>query len=188
MKKLFITTFTVVCAIISINAQETQFGIKGGLNLASLTNDTSGLDSRTAFHIGVMSEIPISELFSIQPELIYSLQGAKADGDQIKIDYLNIPVMFKYYASQGVSVEAGPQIGVLLSATTEIDDEGDIKDEVKSLDFGLNFGLGYKIDSGLNVSVRYNLGLANIFKSEDEFDDGFKVNNGVFQLSIGYLF
>lgn len=188
MKTLFITSVAFFTIMFTIQAQETQFGLKAGLNLASLTNDTSGLKLRNAFHIGVMAEIPISELFSIQPELLYSAQGAKADGDQVKIDYLNLPVMFKYYVAQDVSFEAGPQIGFLLSATSEIDDQGDIKEEVEGLDFGLNFGLGYKMDSGLNVGVRYNLGIANIFKSEDEFDDDYKVNNSVFQFYLGFMF
>lgn len=190
MNKKVLTMIVVLGIIITTKAQEVQFGIKGGVNFATLSGDTSGLDSRTAFSIGALSEIPISEVFSFQPEILYSSQGADAEGDDVKIDYLNIPIMGKYYVAKGTSLEFGPQIGLLLSANSEIDDEGDIKDEVKGFDFGLNFGVGYKLDNGLNFGLRYNLGLSNIYEEEDDFDfdDDYKVNNSVFQISVGYFF
>lgn len=190
MRNLFISSVAFFTVILMSRAQELQFGIKGGLNIASFTGDTSGIDSRTAFHFGVMAEIPVSEVFSIQPELLYSAQGAKADGDQLKLDYLNILLMAKYYAAQGVSIEAGPQIGLLVSAKSEIDDEGDIKDELNELDFGINFGIGYKMETGLNFGARYYVGLANVYNNVLDFfyDDGFKAQNGVFQFYVGFMF
>ena len=62
----------------------------------------------------------------------------------------------------------------------------DIKDFSSSVDFGLNFGLGYKLDQGINFNVRYNLGLSNVYDDEDS--DDMTVNNSVFQISVGYFF
>lgn len=100
--------------------------------------------------------------------------------------------MGKYYVTEGLSLQAGPQIGFLLSAKgkTEasamglsIEEEEDVKDEFKGLDFGLNFGAGYELENGLGFDVRYNLGLSNI----SDYDDA-NGGNGVFQITVGYAF
>jgi len=189
MKKLLFVLLIVSICNMAVS-QEISFGVKGGVNFASLTGDTSGLESRTAFHFGIVSEFTISEKFSIQPELLYSAQGTKADDEELKLNYLNIPVLAKYYLAEGLSLEAGPQIGLLLSAKTEFDgaDEEDIEDLFRDIDFGVNFGLGYKLDNGLNFSARYYLGIANVYDWIGDFIDDIEIRNGVFQISIGYLF
>ena len=193
MKTFNITTIFILLFAISGFSQNLQFGVKAGVNFATLSGDTSGLNFITSIHGGVLVEVPISELFSVQPELLYSEQGSGgADGEKLELGYLNVPVILKYYAAEGFSVEAGPQLGILLSAKSDFDGQGkeDIKKFVKDIDFGLNFGIGYKLESGLNFGARYNIGLSNI---EDEEDDGFESNdfkafNSVFLISIGYLF
>jgi len=205
MKKIILVAVFAIIATVCVNAQ--NFGVKAGLNLASITGDeTDEIDSRTSIHIGVVAEFEISDKFSFQPELLYSSQGAKYSYSEIefnysmegefKLDYLNIPLMAKYYVSEGFSIEAGPQIGILLSAEDEWEvnfdgetDSGtdDIKDDVSSIDFGLNFGVGYKLDSGINFGARYNLGLSNL-NDDSAFDEDFKWNNSVVQISVGYFF
>lgn len=192
MKKSFLIIAIIVFGLTNLNAQEVKFGAKAGLNLASITGDeTDGIESRTAFHVGAVAEISISDKFSVQPELLYSAQGAKDSFDGIdvdaKIDYLNLPIMAKYYVAEGFSLELGPQVGFLLSAKAEGGGESiDFKDETKGIDFGANFGVGYKLESGLNFGARYNLGLSNI--NDGEGSDDFKNQNSVIQLSVGYFF
>ena len=192
MKKSFLIIAIIVFGLTNLNAQEVKFGAKAGLNLASITGDeTDGIESRTAFHVGAVAEISISDKFSVQPELLYSAQGAKDSFEGIdvdaKIDYLNLPIMAKYYVAEGFSLELGPQVGFLLSAKAEGGGESiDFKDETKGIDFGANFGVGYKLESGLNFGARYNLGLSNINDGEDS--DDFKNQNSVIQLSVGYFF
>ena len=177
-----------------------SFGLKGGLNFSMFTGDgTDDFDGRASFHVGAVAEFPMIDQFSIQPELLYSSQGDQMSVEGIdvkfKMDYLTVPVMAKYYVSEGFSLEAGPQLGFLLSA--KVDGGGvslDIKDLIKSIDFGLGFGLGYKLDNGLNFSGRYYVGITNFVESDgyllDEpiSSDGSKNYNNVFQLSIGYFF
>lgn len=206
MKKIILVALIAIFSFVGVNAQ-TSFGVKAGLNLASITGDeTDGIDSRTSFHIGVIAEFEISDKFSFQPELVYSSQGAKYSYSEIdysmegkyKLDYLNIPLMAKYYVAEGFSIEAGPQIGILLSAkddweaifegvtesgTDDLEDIGVVKD----IDFGLNFGVGYKLDNGINFGARYNLGLSNL-NDESAYDEDFTWNNSVIQISVGYFF
>ena len=183
MKKILLLAVLTVLGFANVNAQEIKFGIKGGLNFASISGDnTKGTDVVTSFNLGLLSEIPISKKFSFQPELMYSGQGYSLKDDTIALSYLNIPLMGKYYLTKGLSVEAGPQVGFLLAAKN---DKTNIKDSFNTVDFGVNFGLGYKLDNGLNFVARYNLGLTDINNVESSSS---KNKNSVFQLSVGYFF
>jgi hypothetical protein len=183
MKNFLVLAVVTVLGFANGNAQEIKFGAKGGLNFASISGDnTNGIDLVTAFNFGVVSEIPISEKFSFQPELMYSGQGYGFNENTIALSYLNIPLMGKYYVTKGFSVEAGPQLGFLLSAKNE---KTDVKDSFNTFDFGVNFGLGYKLDNGLNFGVRYNLGLTDINNLDNSSS---KNQNGVLQVSVGYFF
>lgn len=205
----------------NLNSQEVIFGAKAGVNFADITGDESdSFDGRTSFFLGAVAEITISDKFSFQPELIYSEQGSDykesftesfegvtftetAEGE-IRLGYLNVPLMAKYYVYEGLSIEAGPQVGFLLSAKNEYDftltqtssegtftetesGEDDIKDSVKSIDFGVNFGLGYKLENGLNFSARYNLGLTDANDDSDYLGDS-SYKNSVIQIGVGYFF
>ncbi len=187
MKKLVWTAIAVVSLTVS-SAQDIKFGVKAGLNLSTLQPELT--ESRTSFHLGAVAEIQLSDVFSIQPELLYSAQGAKdqddSDNNEIfRVDYLTLPVLAKYYLIDGLSVEGGPQVGFLLSSEGEDNGEtADLKDVTKGLDIGLAFGLGYKMDNGLNFGLRYFLG--SDVNDIDEDSEEFK--NRVFQLSIGYFF
>ncbi|AWG20132.1 hypothetical protein FFWV33_00655 [Flavobacterium faecale] len=183
MKKILTLAILTVLGFTNVTAQKIKFGIKGGLNFANISGDnTKDASTVTAFNFGVLSEIPLSDKFSFQPELLYSGQGYSLNDKTIALGYLNVPLMGKYYVSKGFSVEAGPQIGYLLSAKNE---SLDIKNSLKTVDFGVNFGLGYKLENGLNFGARYNMGVSNINKSDYSAD---KIKNGVLQLSVGYFF
>ena len=187
MKKVLLVTVAAILGLTNINAQEIKFGVKAGLNFSTISgDDTRELDIgiTTDFNFGVLAEIPISEKFSFQPELMYSGQGyaGEGSGEIFILNYLNIPLIGKYYLTKGLSLEAGPQIGFLLSAKNN---KTDVKDLFNTVDFGVNFGVGYKLDNGLNFGARYNIGLSDI-NNVDGFSD--KNKNGVFQLSIGYFF
>jgi len=217
MKKINLTLIIAIITIVNVNAQ-TTFGVKAGVNFSSLTLSDSYYEdfkARTSMHFGAVAEIQISDKFSFQPELLYSSQGAKneyledEDGYSekfvYKLNYLTVPLMAKYYVAEGFSLEAGPQIAFLLSAKDDytwqddVWEEGDsgsddIKEYFKNVDFGLNFGVGYKLDSGLNFGARYYLGLSNIEDEEDyddegaDYDSDYWIKNNVFQISVGYTF
>src|SRR5690606_20595756 len=108
-------------------------------NLSNFDNS----EMKTGFHVGAVAEIKFNDKFSIQPELLYSAQGTKfpINNSEVKfnIDYINIPIMAKYYIVDGFSVEAGPQVGFLTKAELEgtfdnLTGTTDIKDTVKSVD------------------------------------------------------
>lgn len=181
MKKILLVAVLAVLGFVSGNAQEVKFGAKAGLNFASVRGENSDVyDTVTAFNLGAVAEIPLSEKISFQPEVLFSGQGYSFGNDIAALNYLNVPLMGKYYVTKGLSLEAGPQVGFLLSAKT---DNADVKNLFKKVDFGVNAGLGYKLENGLNFSARYNLGLSNISSVANTTN-----KNAVVQLSVGYFF
>lgn len=185
MKKVLLTA-AALFAFGLANAQEAKFGLKAGLNMSNLTGDIEGTSSKVGFHVGGFAEIKISDKFAVQPEVLFSTQGADADGGSYDFNYLNVPVMAKYFVAEKFSLEAGPQVGFLMSAKINPDsgEEVDIKDELKSIDFGLNFGAGYDFTDNFSAGLRYNVGLSNLI---DE-DDAGEIKNSVLSLSVGYKF
>lgn len=192
-------------------SQKVRLGVKAGLNISSLAFDESELDSsgKTGFTAGIMVEIPMAKNFSLQPELLYSQQGGKVSfSDQdvtnssykstIKLNYLNIPVMLKYYVMKGLSVQAGPQIGILLKADNKYQDNFlgyenhesfNLKKYSSDIDTSVNFGLGYQFKDKFYTDVRYNISYSNVFKDGDAnyFIDN-DMKNRTFQITIGYFF
>lgn len=191
--------------------QKVKLGAKAGLNISNLNFDEDELDSssKTGFTAGLMVEIPLTKNFSLQPELLYSQQGSKSsfsDSDvtnskfesTIKLNYLNIPVMLKYYAVKGLSLQAGPQIGILLKAHNkyqdnflgyENQDSMNLKEYASGLDASINLGLGYQFADKFYADARYNISYSNVFKESDvSYFINNDMKNRVFQITVGYFF
>jgi hypothetical protein len=186
MKKVLFTFLALTLATAGVFAQLSG-GLKAGLNLANQVYSSNGIsaspDSRASFHVGGYLNFAPSEKFSIQPELLFSGAGAKINSDQLKMSYITVPVMFKYNPTSIFNIQAGPQVGFLLSAKDDAGD--DVKDQFKSLDLGAAFGLGVDLPMGLNFTARYVFGLSDISDASSDFGD-VKIKNTTIQLSVGY--
>jgi Outer membrane protein beta-barrel domain len=190
MKKLVVLVLTAG-AFFTASAQ-VQFGVKAGANFATLSGAGSdGAKTKVGFHGGAFAHIPIANSFFLQPELVYSGQGAKATQDGVDFNvnqnYLNIPVLFKYQHESGFFGETGPQLGFLLSANVKAGGMSqDVKSSYTSTDFSWAFGIGYKLSSlPAGVDFRYNLGITNI-AAQAPSDQA--VRNSVIQLGVFYMF
>ncbi|NBW27503.1 MAG: porin family protein [Flavobacteriaceae bacterium] len=180
MKKILLTAVAVF-AFSFANAQDTKYGVKGGLNMSN--NSSEGSKSITSFHLGVFAQFKMNDKFAIQPELLYSGQGASTDLGTVNLNYLNIPVMAKYNVADAFSIEAGPQIGFLMSAKFG---SLDFKDQCNSTDFGFNLGAGYDLNETMSLGLRYTMGLSNVEKDVAGQSNNSKNSN--IQLSFGYKF
>jgi hypothetical protein len=100
MKKIIFAAIAVM-AFGFTNAQKTRFGVKGGLNLTSFSGGNYyDAKSLVGFQVGGFAEIKIIERLSIQPEVLFSTQGAKLDGGSFgdfnsKLNYINVPAISK---------------------------------------------------------------------------------------------
>ncbi|MEO8772941.1 MAG: porin family protein [Gelidibacter sp.] len=205
MKNLFLATIVALLSATTIYAQSddttAQFGVKAGVNIASLTGDDVDVDSRTSFNLGLFMELPISERFSFQPEVLYSGQGYTILKDsnilkdmEYQLSYIQVPLMAKFYLVKGLYAEAGPQFGFKVKEKVAVkgsDNDGVIikpdDSTVKGFDTSVALGTGYKFDNGLSLSARYTHGLTKIFK-ENSLVENADVKNSVWQFGVGFSF
>ncbi|WP_299252064.1 porin family protein [uncultured Aquimarina sp.] len=166
MKKLFLLAIALIGFTTISNAQSFKFGVKGGVNFSNINGDTN-LDAKTGFHIGAVAQLGIADKFAIQPEILYSAQGA----DNVDIDYVNVPILFKYKFLKFLSFEAGPQFGVVVNDDFQFG-------EPESFDVSGAAGAGVEFGKFF-AQARYNFGLTNVI-------DNVNSKNGTFQLSVGY--
>ncbi|TDW47327.1 outer membrane protein with beta-barrel domain [Flavobacterium sp. 270] len=186
MKKILLAAVLFLATSATIQAQLLKIGVKAGVNFASQTGDASlngvafDKDGITSYHAGLVAEVKLLEKFSIQPELLYSTQGATyknaVQDFKNELGYISIPVMAKIYMTKSLSLEVGPQASFLVSEKNNFD----VKD-AETFEFGVNAGLGLKITEGIFVQARYGLGLTEASKNAD-------VKNSVVQLSAGFMF
>jgi hypothetical protein len=190
MKKISLLAIGLITTVFSFSQTPAKFGIKGGLNIASLKiEDFDNTDSRLGLHAGLLAHIHLAPQWAVQPEVLYSAEGGKVDfggGSEAtyKNDYVNIPVMLQYMFDNGFRIEAGPQLGLLVSSKIEDenDDEADAKDTFKSTNVSVGLGLNYLSYSGFGIGGRYNLGVSNIAEGSGD------VKSRVFQISLFYMF
>ena len=191
MKKVIIMAAAVLFSF-GTKAQGVHFGVKGGMNASELHGSgVEGAKTKIGFNAGVLAHIHTSnKSWAVQPELMYSLEGAKYDNGGAKgkldLNMLNLPVLVQYMFENGFRIEAGPQVGYLLSAKAKADGGGanvDVKDQFKKINFSVPVGIGYLTTSGLGFDARYNFGISDLNDS-----DGGKVTGNNFQFGLFYQF
>ena len=191
---------------------QVKYGVKAGLNLANMLekddDETYSEDysMKIGFHLGGTAEIPISEKFSVQPGLLFSTKGFKMkiegiDGFfedmniNVNLNYLEIPINAIYKIELGSSklcINTGPYLGYALSGKVSYDKDSESidigssdDDDLKALDYGFNIGAGIEINDAITIGLQYGLGLGNL---SIDTDNGYKLNNRVIGISVGYMF
>lgn len=187
MKKTILVTVLLLAISSTMQAQLVKFGIKAGLNYANQTGSDITIngsnynkDAITSYHAGLVAEIKLTDGFSVQPELLYSTQGASYEnaGEEFKneLGYLSIPVLAKFHLNKTVSLDLGPQASFLLSERNDFD----VKN-AETFEFGVAGGLGFNITKNFFLQGRYVLGLTEASKEAE-------VKNSVVQVSAGFTF
>ena len=183
MKKLLFA-IALFLSVQTAFAQSFSIGPKAGLNISNYTGGNIESDALVGYHLGGVINYGFGKVFSIQPEVLFSTQGAKVNNggskSDFKISYVTVPIMLKFKTNGGFYVEFGPQAGFRTS--TNIPDQT-INDFAKNLDLAAAGGIGYQSPIGLGVGVRYVAGLSKVgnFSGQDINPD-FK--NSVIQASI----
>jgi len=190
MKKLSILVVTLFYFLNTSYAQEVEFGIKGGMNVATLGSQDLGFMPRIAYHVGGTAEFIMTPFFSLQTELVYSLQGAALDRSQniyLNYHYLNVPLLAKAYFYEDACFEIGMQYGYMFKAVDKSYYYGQSRSgDVNKNDFAAVFGLAYKLGERFNFGLRYNLGFTNTSPQDIVYEK--RYTNKVLQISFGYLF
>ena len=210
MKKI---TIALLCMIMATGAAMAQkqftFGPKIGVDYTHNWGKDVDHGGLINYQAGLFMEYRLTDKFAIAPEVVFAAQGGKNDFlyveytgttltesfDAVYTDnrnYINVPVMLKYYVAPALSIDFGPQLGINVYHKCTIKGKGDHKDfgykydtDAKKIDFGLGLGLTYNITNDVFVQGRYTLGLTKVF-NEDEWERNDK--NGNAQIAIGYRF
>jgi len=196
VNRIIIVTTTLLILMlqaVSVQAQSNiKTGLKGGLNFASFSGTNDSFDNRTGFTIGGFAKFSLPATpFAIQPEIQYSQKGAEENGNEIRIDYVEFPILLKYALVPGgiaqPNIFAGPYAGIRVLAESEAGSGGifggaaNIENQVNAIDYGGAVGIGMDIEVGTSIftiDARYSHGFRDVFKSESG-------KNGVFAVTVG---
>jgi len=202
MKNFMKVLVVMAIGLLSFNTTA-QFGAKGGLGISSLLikdNDanltTEFGNSGFSFHVGGAYEIDFNDQLSFEPALLLTQKKSSFDLNTLvtfNFTYLEMPLNMKYYfLDVGGDIRlyglGGGSFGFLLSAkrdNTKLDIGGNANDELKPLDFGINFGAGAQFFDALNVDVSANIGVTNL---SNDVTNGLKNKTNVIRLTVTYQF
>ncbi len=202
MKKVFAL---IAAAIVCMSASaQVQFGAKVGFDLTHFWGEDAPHGIQPNYQVGLMMEYKFNPHFAIAPEVVFAAQGGKASGDDDDVigdinvkgtfhtNYINVPLMLKFYATPDFSIDLGPQVGFNVYSkmtasgklgNVEAKESIDLKDNTKTVDFGVGLGATYNLTNNAFVQARYTLGLTNVFDIHDSNE-----KNGNVQIAFGMKF
>ena len=157
----------------------------------------------------------ITEKLSTSIEILYSNQGYHFEGYQtsdppgdgnVHYNYISIPIFVEYQPLSKLTIQAGPQLGYLISAKTKFKSETvnlfdfweflGIESSLNRFDFGIGLGSEFLVSQHTLIGFRYFHGLSSFFENQQSLTDdqgipvespNHKNQNRTFQLSIAYL-
>lgn len=191
MKKLSTILFATLLSI-GVFAQA-QFGATAGLNMTNVSGDDMDGDMKIGMHVGVSAAFELSDAMTLNTGVLYSTKGTQDEDEGVKmsanLSYLEIPVNLSFSISDKMSLMAGPYIGLLMGAEIELSGAGsldgtaDIKDDTRSMDFGINVGAGFAVTEVISINAGYEMGLATL----DPDGDGDSKNSNIY-IGMTYSF
>ena len=184
MKNFTLLVFTLLLSTSSFS-QGIDLGIKAGATFANLT-DVTNASTKTGFVGGAFVTIKFSDKIAIQGDLLYSQQGVELDVDKINLDYINFPLVLKYYIIKRINIQAGPQFGTVINDSLG----GFLGSNIDFNSFDVTGVVGIGVDLPLNFRItgRYGFGLSDISFSDNDLSIDINSKNSVFSLTAGFSF
>ena len=158
----------------SLQAQETKFGVRGGIGLSSLNYDQSPSfdnDDRIGAFFGGFADIGLSEKFSVMTEINYSSEGAKDEPYQV--DFVQVPIQLRYALSDDVKIGVGPQLSFVT---------WDRQDVLEQYAFSLIGGIELMVTDMFFLDFRYTYGFTNLIQvpvNNEATNSGFQLGFGI---------
>ena len=184
MKNFTLLVFALLLSTSSFS-QGVDLGIKVGATFANLTGVTDG-STKTGFVGGAFVTIKFSDKIAIQGDLLYSQQGVELDVDKINLDYINFPLVLKYYIIKRINIQAGPQFGTVINDSLGSFLGSNI--DFNSFDVTGVVGIGVDLPLNFRITGRYGFGLSDISFSDNDFSIDTNSKNSVFSLTAGFSF
>lgn len=193
MKKAILPLIFILCiSATNTFAQGFKFGIKGGTDINKLSGKSFRDEFSFGYHLGAFAEIGLGARFGIQPEFLFSQITADTSSqfsevyqfnnvNEIKLSYLKIPLLLNYSPNKFLTLQAGPQYGILIDQSKNLLKNG--RDAFSRGDFSMLAGIQLNITK-IRLYGRYGVGLSNI----NDIDDQEKWKNQTVQLGVGLAF
>ena len=203
MKKIVLLAIATIMGA-SASFAQLSFGVKGGFSATNFWGEDINHGIKPSYQAGLLMEYKFTDKFAISPEVLFTSQGGKisstsellgikADGDMtFNTNYINVPVMLKYYVAPCFSIDFGPQVGFNVYSKTTASgsiagiDAGsktaDLKDNTIAVDFGVGLGGTFNVTDNLFVQARYTMGFTKVFDGDQD------IKNGNIFVGLGYKF
>jgi len=194
MKKLVLSVLILVAAATASQAQGIRLGVKAGANLNKISGQSFNDGFDLAYHAGIFIEADINKKWGIQPELLWNESTSKPSNfktvystsasstlntsQNIKLDYLSIPVLLRYNVGGILSLNAGPQFSILVNQDKTLLQNGQSAFKNGDLAMVLGGQINLKV---LRIYGRYNIGLNNI----NDIDSKDKWTSQQIQVGLG---
>lgn len=212
-KALLLLAVSVTCLQLTSFSQKTRAGFMGGVSLSSLSGELFGnennYETKIGATVGLMVDAPIgASRFSFAPGVHYVQKGTlqkPPDGTLITESYislrfaeLNANFIYRAPGTKGnFYVGAGPSLSFKLPSKkgtkiendkteTDVNFGGTIDKDLKGMDYGANFVIGYRLSKGFFVHLNYNRGLRDLRPVPESAPE--KVNSQYFGIQLGWLF
>lgn len=191
MRTIFLFAALLIAGT-TVSAQKGfRLGVKAGANLNKIEGQSFDQGFDFSYHAGAFAEFDFTKRWGIQPEVIWSQTSTKRATsidaiyatlpNDVKLDYLMVPVLLRYSPVSLLSFVAGPQFAVLINKNDNLLQNG--QQAFKSGDFSMVLGAQLNLQV-LRIYGRYNIGLQNI----NDFSDQQKWTNQQIQLGLGLKF
>lgn len=186
MKVLKIILFSAFLLTVSLTSAQ-GIGIRGGVNLTSISGDYYDSTSKTGYYVGIYDEIPVvKDLFFIQPEIQYSSEKFSTTLSDYTIDYITVPVLAKVYVVKLLSFETGPQFGFKINDKSDPNNSFITpEDDFETFNPAWAFGASLNLPFGLSINGRFITSFNSVFKDGTYNDQG---KSQVFQLGAAIKF
>jgi Outer membrane protein beta-barrel domain len=187
-KLLILAIFCITAGAAS--AQKLHVGVKGGANINKLTGKRFNEEFSFGYHVGGFFSVGLGKKFAIQPEVLFNQINVDTSSsfnsvyqfknvDKVQLKYLSIPIMLNYKPIKFLTLQAGPQFGILTNKSKTMLQNG--KEAFKSGDFSMLGGAQVNIGH-LNIYARYAVGLSNL----SDIDNTEKWKSQSVQLGVGF--
>jgi len=188
MKTKLLSIVILLFVSSSLFSQGLTFGIKAGANMGKIDGQSFKNEYNLGYHVGAFATIG-GKKWGIQPEVLFNqvntdtttsfsdITGLHNVG-KIQLHYLSIPIMVNYNISNILSLQFGPQFGILMDKSKNLVQNG--KDAFKSGNFSLAGGLQLNLLK-FRVYGRYIGGLTNLNNLGN--NDTWKAN--MIQIGVG---
>jgi hypothetical protein len=193
--KPILLTLTLLLALQSTQAQRIKFGIRGGANINKIDGKSFSEEFSYGYHLGGGLEMMFGKTIGIQPEVLFNQSNVQTGYSfdtlyksinpgtlkNVRLNYLTIPILLNIKPFPFLTLQAGPQFGILMSQERNLLEDG--KEAFRNGNLSMVGGVQVHL-AQFRIYGRYGVGLSNLNDIDDR--DEWKSQSG--QVGVAFMF